>query len=89
MIERTGGEGGWKEAALKELSVWEDNYLDVGVLQGEVEGLRQANSTLQDELAKLRQANMVSKEAVNEVVFRSSVDLFSVETGNILTKFVL
>ncbi|KAK3868457.1 hypothetical protein Pcinc_026151 [Petrolisthes cinctipes] len=58
VIERTGSEGGWKEVALKELAVWEQNYLDVGVLQGEVEGLRQANSTLQDELANLRQANM-------------------------------
>ncbi|XP_068205865.1 serine-rich adhesin for platelets isoform X3 [Palaemon carinicauda] len=57
IIERSGSDH-LQQQALAELDRWSSAYIDIAKYENEMSGLRNSNSTLQDELKKLREANM-------------------------------
>ena len=58
IIERSGSDH-LQQQALAELDHWSSSYVDITNFESEIHGLRNSNTTLQDELKKLREANMV------------------------------
>ncbi|XP_064094139.1 putative uncharacterized protein DDB_G0277255 isoform X1 [Macrobrachium nipponense] len=57
IIERSGSDH-LQQQALTELDRWLSSYVDITKYENEMSGLRNSNSTLQEELKKLREANM-------------------------------
>ncbi|MPC47394.1 hypothetical protein E2C01_041139 [Portunus trituberculatus] len=58
VIERSGSDH-LQQLAGAELGRWAEGYVDVTAFDRELKGLKNSNTTLQEELQKLREANMV------------------------------